>query len=166
MILKLSSLLCYWCYNNYSHEKMYRSKHSKTCYRLAIQSLLRRNGKILSINPIKKQEFFSLLPLTSLMFNSCDNSVQVSFIPGCHRLMPVLADYPSLSHVVYSSVTVRQNILAIIPVYNLGRGSVNHYEVVVKAVVLLCRQSKLAIISLQIACISVQKRIRIFPKSG
>ena len=27
-----------------------------------------------------------------------------------------------VSHVVYSSVTVRQNILAIIPVYNLGRG--------------------------------------------
>ena len=26
-----------------------------------------------------------------------DNSVQVSFIPGCHRLMPVLANYPSLS---------------------------------------------------------------------
>ena len=97
------------------------------------------------------------------MFNSCDNSVQVSFIPGCHRLMPVLADYPSLS-CVYSSVTDRQNILAIIPVYNLGRGSVNHYEVVVKAIVLLCRQSKLAIISL--ACISVQKRIRILPKSG
>ena len=37
-----------------------------------------------------------------------------------------------VSHVVYSSVTVRQNILAIIPVYNLGRGSVNHYEVVVR----------------------------------
>ena len=99
------------------------------------------------------------------MFNSCDNSVQVSFTPGCHRLMPVLADYP-VSHVVYSSVTIKQNILAIIPVYNLGRGSVNHYEVVVKAVVLLCRQSKLAIISLQIACISVQKIIRILPKSG
>ena len=99
------------------------------------------------------------------MFNSCDKSVQVSFIPGCHRLMPVHADYSS-RHVVYSSVTVRQNILAIIPVYYLGRGSVNHYEVVVKAVVLLCRQSKLAIISLQIACISVQKRIRILPKSG
>ena len=58
------------------------------------------------------------------MFNSCDNSVQVSFIPGCHRLMPVLADYPS-PHIVDSSVTVSQNILAIIPVYNLGRGSVN-----------------------------------------
>ena len=29
----------------YSHEKMYRSKHSKTCYRLATQRLLRRNGK-------------------------------------------------------------------------------------------------------------------------
>ena len=54
------------------------------------------------------------------MFNSCDSSVQVSFILGCHRLMPVLAD-----HVVDSSVTVRQNVLAIIPVYNLGRGSVN-----------------------------------------
>ena len=62
--------------------------------------------------------FFSLFPLTSLMFNSCDNE-QVSFIPGCHRLMPVLADYPS------SSVTARQNIMAIIPVYNLGHGSVN-----------------------------------------
>ena len=94
------------------------------------------------------------------MFSSCDNSVQVSFIPGWYlQTIPV-------SHVVYSSVTVRQNILAIIPVYNLGRGSVNHYEVVVKAVVLLCRQSKLAIISLQIACISVQKGIRILPKSG
>ena len=88
------------------------------------------------------------------MFNSCDNSVQVSFILGCHRLMLVLADYPSLS-----CWTVRQNILAIILVYNLGRGSVN-------AVVLLCRQSKLAIISLQIACISVQKTIRIVPNSG
>ena len=41
--------------------------------------------------------FFSLFPLTSLMFNSCDSSVQVSFIPGYHRLMPVLVDYPSLS---------------------------------------------------------------------
>ena len=99
------------------------------------------------------------------MFNSCDNSVQVSFIPGCHRLMLVLADYPSLSCCIFS-VTVRQNIPAIIPVYNVGRGSVNHYEVVVKAVVILCRQSKLAIISLQIACISVQKRIRILHKSG
>ena len=58
------------------------------------------------------------------MFKSSDNSAQVSFIPGCHRLMPVLADYPSLSF-VDSSVSVRQNILAIIPVYNLGRGSVN-----------------------------------------
>ena len=54
------------------------------------------------------------------MFNSCDNSVQVSFIPGCHRLMPIL-----VSHVVDSSDTVRQNILAIIPVYNLGCGGVN-----------------------------------------
>ena len=78
--------------------------------------------------------------------------------------MPVLADYPSLSCCIFI-LTVRQNILAIIPVYNLGIGSVNHYEVVVKAVVLLCRQSKLAIIPLQIACISVQKRIRILPKS-
>ena len=58
------------------------------------------------------------------MFSSCDSSVQVSFISGCHRLMPVLADYP-ISHVVDSSVTVRQNVLAIISVYNLGRGSVN-----------------------------------------
>ena len=48
-----------------------------------------------------------------------DNSVQVSFIPGCHRLMPALATIP-VSHVVDSSVTVRQNILAIIPIYNLG----------------------------------------------
>ena len=53
------------------------------------------------------------------MFNSCDNSVQVSFIPGCHRLMPVLPTIP-ISHVIDSSVTVRQNILANIPVYNLG----------------------------------------------
>ena len=53
------------------------------------------------MNPIKKQEFCSLLPLTSLMFNSCDNSVQVSFIPGCHRLMPVHADYPSLSCCIF-----------------------------------------------------------------
>ena len=112
----------------------------------------------------KELKFFSLLPLTSLMFNSCDNSVQVSFIPGCHRLMPVLADYPSLSCCIFF-LNVRQNILAIIPVYNLGHGSVNHYEVIVKAVVLLCRQSKLAIIPLQIACISVQKRIRILSKS-
>ena len=58
------------------------------------------------------------------MFNSCDSSIQVSFIPGCHRLMPVLAAIP-VSHVVDSSVTVRQNVLAIIPVYNLGRGSIN-----------------------------------------
>ena len=71
-----------------------------------------------------------------------------------------------VSHVIYSSITVRQNILAIIPVYNLGRGSVNRYEVVVKAVVLLCRQSKLANNLLQIACILVQKIIRILPKSG
>ena len=55
------------------------------------------------------------------MFNSCDNSVQVSYMPGCHRLMPVLQTIPA-SHVVDSS---GQNILAIIPVYNLGRGSVN-----------------------------------------
>ena len=53
------------------------------------------------MNPIKKQEFFSLLPLTSLMFNLCDNSVQVSFIPGCHRLMPLLKDYPSLSCCIF-----------------------------------------------------------------
>ena len=76
------------------------------------------------INPIKKQEFFSLFPLTSLMFSSCDNSVQVSFMPGGHRLIPYLQTIP-VSHVVDSSVTVRQNILAIIPVYNLGRGSIN-----------------------------------------
>ena len=73
----------------------------------------------------KETRLFSLFPLTSLMFNSCDNSVQVSFIPGCRRLMTVLANYPSLLCVVDSSVTVRQNILANIPVYNLGRGSVN-----------------------------------------
>ena len=48
-----------------------------------------------------------------------DNSVQVSAIPGCHRLMPILANYPS-PQVVDSSVTVRHNILANIPVYNLG----------------------------------------------
>ena len=102
---------------------------------------------------------------TSLMFNSCDSSVQVSFIPGCHRLMPVLADYPSLSCCrIFRDCQTK--CTGYLPVYNLGRGSVNHYEVVVKAVVLLCRQSKLAIISLQIACISVQKRIRILPKSG
>ena len=66
---------------------------------------------------------FSLLPLTSLMFNSCDYSVQVSFIPGCHRLIPVLADYPSLSCCRFFR-DCQTNILAIIPVYDLGRGSV------------------------------------------
>ena len=61
------------------------------------------------------------------MFNSIDNSVLVSFIPGCcHRLMPILANCP-VSHVVGSSVTVRQNILANILLYNLGRGSVNPF---------------------------------------
>ena len=58
------------------------------------------------------------------MFNSCDSSVQVSFIPGCHRLMRYLQTIP-VSRVVDSSMTVRQNVLAIIPVYNLGHGSVN-----------------------------------------
>ena len=81
-----------------------------------------KKGIYISINPIKKQVHFSLFPQTSLIFNSCDNSVQVPFILGCHRLMSVLI--PD-SHAVDSSVTVRQNILAIIPVYNLGRVSVN-----------------------------------------
>ena len=43
VIFKPSSLICYCCYKNYSHEKMYHSKHSKTCYRLATQCLLRRS---------------------------------------------------------------------------------------------------------------------------
>ena len=58
-------------------------------------------------------------------------------------------------------MTVRQNILANIPVYNLGlMAAQTHYEGVVKAVVLLCREPKWAIISLPVACISIQKRIR------
>ena len=58
------------------------------------------------------------------MFNSCDSSVQVSFIPGCHRLSRYLQT-TLVSHVVDSSVTVRQKVLAIVSVYNLSRGSVN-----------------------------------------
>ena len=32
-----------------------------------------------------------------MLYKDKDNSVQVSFISGCHRLTPVFANYPSLS---------------------------------------------------------------------
>ena len=67
--------------------------------------------------------FFFIIPnkfdVQFMSHQDTDNSVHVSFIPGCHRLMPVLANY-LFSHVVHSSVTVRQNILANIPIYNLS----------------------------------------------
>ena len=95
-----------------------------------------------------------------------DNSVQVSFIPSFHRIKPVLANYPSLSF-NNSFWTLGQSILANIPVYKLGLLAVQtHYEVVVKADVLICGQPKSAIIPLPIACMSIQKRIRILYKSG
>ena len=71
----------------------------------------------------RNKSFFFIIPnkfdVQFMSHQDIDNTVQVSFIPGCHRLMPVLANYP-FSHVVDSSVTVRQNILANIPVYNFG----------------------------------------------
>ena len=71
----------------------------------------------------KETSFFFIIPnkfdVQFMSHQDTDNRYRFSFIPGCHRLMPVLANYP-VSHVVDYTVTVRQNILANIPVYNLG----------------------------------------------
>ena len=66
--------------------------------------------------------FFSLFP-TSLMFNSCPTRKQTTryrfhsykAVIGYRYLQTI-----PVSHVVDSSVTVRRNILANVPVYNLG----------------------------------------------
>ena len=45
-----------------------------------------------------------------MLYQDKDNSVQVSFISGCHRLTPILAKYHSLSFCRFF-ITIIQNIL-------------------------------------------------------